>query len=59
MQDRFTARARDEVEADLRRAAEAAYGPDRAAELAAEIKSAAGALHRVLGQPLDLRDPAG
>jgi hypothetical protein len=48
--------SREEVEAELRRAAEAAYGPDRAADLADEIRSAAGALHRVVTKPLDLRE---
>lgn len=48
--------SREEAEAELRRAAEAAYGPERAAELAAEIRSAAGALYRVATKPLDLRE---
>ncbi|HEX2171467.1 MAG TPA: hypothetical protein VHL09_03355 [Dehalococcoidia bacterium] len=52
----FNAASREEVETELRRAAEAAYGPERAAELAGEIAGVAVALHRVAAKPLGLRD---
>lgn len=47
---------RDEVLAALTRAAEAAYGSERAAALADDLRSLASALRRVCATQLDYRE---
>lgn len=47
---------RDEVLAALTRAAEAAYGPERAAALADDLRGLASALRRVNAAQLDYRE---
>lgn len=48
--------SREAIEAELRRAAIAAHGEDRLADLAADLRGLAGALQRVGSRKLPLRD---